>query len=84
MQHVYSSHLHASKPNVQICSSTETLSHHIIRQKHQLYYWLVLMAPAVISICYKKKKRTTIASCKGINDLFFLYNLYENNITYVL
>jgi len=41
------------------------------------------MSSAVISICYKKKRSR--ASCKAINNLFFLYiNLYENNITYVL
>lgn len=57
---------------------------------HQLYYCSVLMAPAVISTCYgkkkkKKKEKRTIASCKVVNNLFFLYiNLYENNITYVL
>lgn len=84
MQHVYGSRLHASKPNLHVCSFIEILSDLIIRQKYKLYYWLVLMAPADISICYGEKKKRTRAIYKVINNLFFLYiNPYEDNITYV-
>lgn len=84
MQHVYGSHLHASKPNLHVCSFTDSLRPHYQTKIQALPLPCSDDTCRYVHVLWEKKKRRTRAIYKVINNLFFLYiNLYKDNITYV-